>query len=65
MSAQPEPATFEPPYPFDEVVDLRNQYSDRGLQIIIKMEAIELNPEKPNFPGGDWRIEGQLVREII
>lgn len=59
---QPEPGTFEPPSEPERCVDLMNDYGDRGLQIIVKLANIHLTPEKPNYGGGTWHVEGQLVR---
>ena len=42
-------------------VDLKRDYGNRGLQIIVKLANIELTPEKPNYEGGTWHVEGQLV----
>lgn len=64
VGIQPEPGEFEPPSPVEEVVDLRNQYGELGLQIIVRIETIHLTPEKPKLSEGDWKIEGQLVRNV-
>lgn len=64
VGIQPEPGEFEPPSPVEEVVDLRNQYGELGLQIIVRIETIHLTPEEPKLPEGDWKIEGQLVRGV-
>ncbi|KAK3311855.1 hypothetical protein B0H66DRAFT_584262 [Apodospora peruviana] len=37
----------------------------KGLQVIVKMESIELTPDKPEFPAGGWHIEGQLNEHIV
>lgn len=42
-------------------VDIRRDYSHRGLQVIIKLANIHLTPEKPEYEGGTWHVEGQLV----
>jgi hypothetical protein len=42
-------------------VRLRDQFREKGLQVIVKLANIELNPEKPEYHGGSWHIEGQLV----
>ena len=56
----PEPGVFrpleEPP-----LFDLRKDFSANGLQIIVKLANIELTPEKPEYEGGTWHVEGQLV----
>jgi len=56
----PEPNDFYPlpqPAPFD----LKSKYSKRGLQIIVKLASIHLTPEKPEYEGGTWHVEGQMV----
>ena len=60
----PEPGAFRPleePPPFD----LRMDFAANGLQIIVKLANIELTPEKPEYGGGTWHVEGQLVRCIL
>lgn len=41
--------------------DLKRIYGYRGLQAIVKLANIELSPEKPDYQGGTWHVEGQLV----
>ncbi|PLB55870.1 hypothetical protein P170DRAFT_433346, partial [Aspergillus steynii IBT 23096] len=61
----PEPGTFEPPIPRSySKVDLRTQYQKEGLQVIVKLANIELTPEKPDYNGGSWHIEGQSNEHI-
>lgn len=63
---QPEPGEFkvETVDPKDKV-DLRAQFRETGLQVIVKLSNIELTPEKPEYEGGSWHIEGQLVQPPI
>lgn len=56
----PEPRSFAP-HTFKSQVNLRQEYAERGLQVIVKLANIELTPEKPEYEGGSWHIEGQLV----
>lgn len=59
----PDACTFKPPENiFRERPNLQANYADKGLQVIVKMANIELTPERPNYDGGSWHIEGQLVR---
>jgi hypothetical protein len=60
---QPDVRGFAPPFG-EEIgdVDLKRDYSEHGLQIIVKLANIHLTPEKPVYVGGTWHIEGQLVR---
>lgn len=58
----PEPGQFEPPKEKPRgKADLHAQFKDRGLQIIVKLANIELTPERPEYEGGSWHVEGQLV----
>jgi len=60
----PGPGVFRPledPPPFD----LRREFAGTGLQVIVKLANIELTPEKPEYGGGTWHVEGQLVRCIL
>jgi hypothetical protein len=65
---RPEPGIFAPPKSLGgqgltgDKVDLQKEYADKGLQIIVKLANIHLTPEKPNYDGGTWHVEGQLVR---
>jgi hypothetical protein len=52
---------FSPPADDAQNVDLKRDYANEGLQIIVKLANIHLTPEKPTYPGGSWHIEGQLV----
>ncbi|KZF21064.1 hypothetical protein L228DRAFT_248827 [Xylona heveae TC161] len=60
---QPEPGEFRPP-PEYNMVDLRKQYAENGLQVIVKLANIELTPEKPEYTGGSWHVEGQKNEHI-
>ena len=35
----------------------------RELQVIVKLGSIELTPEKPDYPGGVWHVEG-MANEV-
>ena len=50
---------FEPPPPVDPV-SLRG----RTLRVIVKIGEIVLTPEKPEYPGGSWHVEG-MKNEFI
>ena len=64
---RPEPGQFVSPSvsqdgKHDERrVDLKREFGERGLQIIVKLANIHLTPEKPRYGGGTWHVEGQLV----
>lgn len=61
----PEPCvdSFKPPnqLPPEDRVDLHEDFKDSGLQVIVKLANIELTPENPEYEGGSWHMEGQLV----
>ncbi|KAF9469542.1 hypothetical protein BDZ94DRAFT_1231203 [Collybia nuda] len=60
----PEPGLFHPPEEPTSLVDNRKDYSHRGLQIIVKLANIHLTPERPEYKGGTWHVEGQLNEHI-
>ena len=41
--------------------DLQTQFGKEGLQVIVKLANIHLTPESPEYEGGSWHVEGQLV----
>lgn len=49
------------PYP----ISLENEFRKQGLQVIVKLASIELTPEKPEYPGGNWHLEGSLSEHIV
>ncbi|EAW14627.1 uncharacterized protein ACLA_076680 [Aspergillus clavatus NRRL 1] len=62
---RPEPGDFKPHVlTGDKQVNLRKDFADQGLQVIVKLANIELTPEKPRYEGGSWHIEGQLNEHI-
>ncbi|GLB36554.1 putative protein of unknown function (DUF4246) [Lyophyllum shimeji] len=48
----------------EKTVDLWRDHGQRGLQIIVKLANIHLTPEKPEYEGGTWHVEGQLNEHI-
>jgi hypothetical protein len=59
---RPEPGEFAPHVIEAEgQINLREEFAQNGLQVIVKLANIELTPEKPEYDGGSWHIEGQLV----
>jgi hypothetical protein len=42
-------------------LSLRERFGKHGLQVIVKLANIELTPEKPEYQGGVWHVEGQMV----
>ncbi|MCJ1251985.1 hypothetical protein MMC30_009223 [Trapelia coarctata] len=66
QSIQPEPGLFTPPPALkpEEMVDLQRDFGKKGLQVIVKLANILLTPEKPEYAGGEWHVEGQLNEHI-
>lgn len=58
---QPEPGEFESPLKPEAPVNLANDYASKGLQVIVKLANIHLTPDGPEYEGGTWHVEGQLV----
>ncbi|KFZ18677.1 hypothetical protein V502_04004 [Pseudogymnoascus sp. VKM F-4520 (FW-2644)] len=62
---RPEPGEFQPPKVRSHLkIDLRQKFAEKGLQVIVKLANIELTPEKPQYEGGSWHVEGQLNEHI-
>ncbi|KAK2748704.1 hypothetical protein FQN57_000285 [Myotisia sp. PD_48] len=64
---KPEPELYSPPntiWSFGDKVDLIRDFGHRELQVIVKLANIELTPEKPEYEGGVWHVEGQLNEHI-
>ncbi|WP_024760889.1 DUF4246 domain-containing protein [Streptomyces exfoliatus] len=59
----PDAPDFTAPESPDESarVDLRG----RGLQVIVKLATIHLTPDKPEYAGGSWHVEGMLNERIV
>jgi hypothetical protein len=45
-------------------VDLRKNFAHTGLQVIFKLATIHLTPDKPEYSGGSWHVEGALNEHI-
>jgi Protein of unknown function (DUF4246) len=45
--------------------DLETNFRKDGLQVIVKLASIELTPEKPDYPGGNWHLEGMSNEHIV
>ena len=41
-----------------QVMEERTSLKGRTLQVIVKLANIILTPEKPEYPGGKWHVEG-------
>ena len=45
-----------------QVMETRTSLKGRTLQVIVKLANIILTPEKPEYPGGKWHVEGLCPR---
>jgi hypothetical protein len=68
---QREPKDFEPGNQYlknhsagARPIDLREKFAESGLQVIFKLANIHLTPEKPEYQGGSWHVEGALNEHI-
>ncbi|WP_405764157.1 DUF4246 domain-containing protein [Streptomyces sp. NBC_00080] len=59
----PDAPAFAPPELPDASarVDLRG----RRLQVIVKLATIHLTPDKPEYAGGSWHVEGMMNERIV
>ncbi|GAA3388051.1 DUF4246 domain-containing protein [Streptomyces roseoviridis] len=59
----PDAPAFTPPELPDasDRVDLRG----RRLQVVVKLATVHLTPDKPEYPGGSWHVEGMLNERIV
>ncbi|MFE7138855.1 DUF4246 domain-containing protein [Streptomyces sp. NPDC057644] len=59
----PDAPDFTPPPEPDASarIDLRG----RCLQIIVKLATLHLTPDKPEYAGGSWHVEGMLNERIV
>ncbi|MFJ9658372.1 DUF4246 domain-containing protein [Streptomyces griseoflavus] len=59
----PDAPVFTPPeVPGDSGrIDLRG----RRLQVVVKLATICLTPDKPEYAGGSWHVEGMLNERIV
>ncbi|KAF9524845.1 hypothetical protein CPB83DRAFT_871114 [Crepidotus variabilis] len=62
---QPEPNASFSPQSQPAHFNLRERYSKTGLQVIVKLANIQLTPDKPQYQGGSWHVEGQLNEHIV
>ena len=46
-------------------VDLRKEFWDIGIQAVIQVSSIELDDRRPEYPGEDWHVKGQLVSRRV
>ncbi|RHZ54010.1 DUF4246 domain-containing protein [Aspergillus thermomutatus] len=46
-------------------VALQDEFREKGLQVVVKIHSIELEPDMPSFPGEDWHTEGNSNEHIV
>ncbi|ETS74162.1 hypothetical protein PFICI_14028 [Pestalotiopsis fici W106-1] len=46
-------------------VDLRKDFREQGLQVVVKLSDIEVSPEKPECKGEDWHLASNLNEHVI
>lgn len=61
----PDPHTFGPLRKPPSFKFLQAFPGAKKLQVIVKLANIELTPEKPEYEGGAWHVEGQMVRNSL
>ncbi|KAF5323944.1 hypothetical protein D9611_008284 [Ephemerocybe angulata] len=59
----PDPGEFEP-LGHPDPLSLKELCAGRPLQVIVKLANIELTPEKPEYEGGTWHVEGKMNETI-
>ncbi|GIJ97934.1 hypothetical protein Aspvir_000040 [Aspergillus viridinutans] len=58
-------ALIEAVRPLEEVPEEQKDYHPgTDNKVIVKLANIKLTPEKPEYEGGSWHIEGQLNEHI-
>lgn len=59
----PDAPAFTPP----ELPDASGRVDLRGrrLQVIVKLATIHLTPDKPEYHGGSWHVEGMVNERIV
>ncbi|MFG2620778.1 DUF4246 domain-containing protein [Streptomyces sp. NPDC048507] len=59
----PDAPAFTPP----EVPGAAARVGLRGrrLQVIVKLANVQLTPDRPEYPGGSWHVEGMLNERIV
>ncbi|KAA8644087.1 DUF4246 domain-containing protein [Aspergillus tanneri] len=61
--SDPEPKAETEEVESEELYDRYEEwesFAQKGLQVIFKLANIELAPEKPDYEGGIWHVEGQM-----
>ena len=56
---------FVAPPPFDPGPWASDALAGHRLQVIVKIQTIELTPERPEYAGGAWHVEGARNERIV
>jgi hypothetical protein len=59
----PDAPAFIPPESPD--ASGRTDLRGRRLQVIVKLATIHLTPDKPEYAGGSWHVEGMMNERIV
>ncbi|KAJ5301242.1 hypothetical protein N7508_006105 [Penicillium antarcticum] len=46
-------------------VALQDEFRQQGLQVVVRVHGIELDPETPSFAGEEWHTEGNANEHIV
>ncbi|KAJ7183246.1 hypothetical protein C8R46DRAFT_511843 [Mycena filopes] len=55
------PESYQDAFNEEQVVSL----SGSTIQVIVKLANIQLTPDKPEYPGGVWHVEGMATESIV
>ncbi|KAJ5813131.1 hypothetical protein N7447_010154 [Penicillium robsamsonii] len=44
---------------------LQDDFREQGLQVVVRIHSIELDPETPSSPGEEWHTEGNANERIV
>lgn len=48
-----------------QIVRLEDEFRQKGLQVIVKLGGVELNPANPSFSGDQWHLDGLPNEHIV
>ncbi|RFU26273.1 hypothetical protein B7463_g10067, partial [Scytalidium lignicola] len=67
VTERPEYDNFKPVIPDHKSykVALQDTFRKKGLQIIVKIDSIELTPENSKYSGSNWKLDGQMNEHIV
>lgn len=44
------------------LVDLKREFWNTGVQLVLHVQEINLTPDKPKYGGEEWHVQGRTVR---